>query len=629
MGRRFRLVGCALLAMALGAGVAQAAQWEYVRKYTMPRHIKAIDFYDSKHGILVGNRAAVGRTSDGGLTWITGGLNAALPPEKKNSTFLDVFVLDAQHAWIVGENAVLFETKDGGEVWTLVPTPARDVLNGVWFVDPDHGWIGGDGGLIFRTTDGGVTWESLNTRMNNSVRGFFFKDTLNGSAVGDGGTILSTEDGGNRWRDMKSPSAMSLKTIQYIGESGWAIGGNGAAVVSADGGQTWEEGVSNVPNSNGMPEPIWGMNFVDEQHGAASAEFGVVLLTTDGGHNWEPVDPRPTLNRLNDVEWLDSSTILAVGEFGTIVRSTDAGATWSSVWSNPDLFSISFADADNGWAVGTGGTVFHTSDGGVTWQPERIAVPFQLFGVSAVSASSAFIIGDNRTFFERTGGAWEPIQNPRSETGGEARIESDDGAELALATYAIDFAPSGKVGWTVGDLAKAIRTEDGGQHWASRTGNVQFATINTLYGVAAVDDDNVFAVGAAGTIVHSSDSGETWAEAEKPDDVYEELRAASFTPDMQHGWVVGYGGTILAWTDGSRFVKQTNAYASDLYGVEAVSATEAWAAGAGGALLHTTDGGVTWLREKSPTGLAFRGIATSGAGVPYAVGQWGIVVAYR
>lgn len=629
MGRKFRFIGCALLAAALSSGVAHAAEWDFVKKYTITRHIKAIDFYDSKHGAFVGNRAAVGITEDGGLTWTTGGLNAALPPEKKNSTFLDVYFLDAMNAWIVGENGVLFVTKDGGKIWTLVHNvPTYGVLNGVWFVDVNIGWVGGDGGLIFKTTDGGVTWEKLNPRTNNSIRGFFFKDALNGTAVGDGGTILSTEDGGSRWRDMKSPSAMSLKTVQYIGERGWAIGGNGAALVSEDAGKTWEEGASNVPNSNGMPEPIWGVHFTDEQNGAAAAEFGVVLLTTDGGHVWEPVDPRPTLNRLNDVQWLDSSTLLAVGEFGTIVRSTDAGATWDSVWSNSDLFSISFTGGRDGWAVGTGGTVFRSPDGGASWAQEPIAVPFQLFGVSAISGSSAYIIGDNRTFFERVGGSWEPIQNPRSETGGEARIEAHDGAELALATYAVDFAPSGKVGWTVGDLAKAIRTGDGGQHWVSKTGAVQMATINTLYGVAAVDDDNVFAVGAAGTIVYSADSGETWTEAEKPGDVYEELRDASFTPDMGRGWVVGYGGVILSWADG-KFVKQTNAYTADLYGVQAVSATEAWAAGDGGTLLHTTDGGVTWLREKSPTGLGFRDITVNAAGVPYAVGQWGIVVAYQ
>ena len=47
MGRRFRLVGCAVLAMALGACVAHAAEWRYAKKYTSTRHIKAIDFYDS------------------------------------------------------------------------------------------------------------------------------------------------------------------------------------------------------------------------------------------------------------------------------------------------------------------------------------------------------------------------------------------------------------------------------------------------------------------------------------------------------------------------------------------------------------------------------------------------------
>jgi|SaaInl4_135m_RNA_FD_contig_41_443707_length_2573_multi_5_in_0_out_0_1 photosystem II stability/assembly factor-like uncharacterized protein len=638
MGRRFRLVGCAVLAMALGACVAHAAEWRYAKKYTSTRHIKAIDFYDSMNGTFVCNRATVGTTTDGGLTWVQFSLNQILPAQKKNSTFNDVFYLDADNRWIVGENGVMVGTTDGGQVWNRISTPVADVLNSVWFVDVNTGWIAGDGGRIHSTTDGGKTWTTLNTRTNNAMRGLFFKDALNGTAVGDGGTIISTEDGGGRWRDMKSPTPMSLKTVQYIGDRGYVVGGNGAAVVSDDGGKTWEEGVSNVPNSNGMPEPIWSMHFVDSMNGAAAAEFGVVLLTSDGGREWASVDPRPTLSRLNDIEWLDSSTIIAVGEFGTVVRSTDAGKSWTKIWSNPDLFSVEFAKGGAGWAVGTGGTVFHTTDDGVTWEPEEIAVPFQLFGVDAVAARTAFIIGDNRTFFERLDGAWAPIQNPRSETEEEERIDGP-GAEAALATYGMDFAPSGQVGWTVGDLAKALRTQDGGHHWVSMTGAVQAAGIlNTFYAVDAVDDNTVFAVGAAGTIVFSEDAGETWVVAEATEDIYDELRAVSFAPDGVTGWVVGTGGTILKWPfedadaegdEKRKWQPQTNAYTADLNAVYAVSPAEAYAAGAGGTILHTTDGGVTWLKEKSPTGLGYRAITLNSAGVPHAVGAWGIIVAFK
>ena len=50
-------------------------------------------------------------------------------------------------------------------------------------------------------------------------------------------------------------------------------------------GNTWKTQASNVPHSNGMPEPIWDIHFINSTQGLAAAEFGVILRTNGRRHH--------------------------------------------------------------------------------------------------------------------------------------------------------------------------------------------------------------------------------------------------------------------------------------------------------------------------------------------------------
>ena len=148
--------------------------------------------------------------------------------------------------------------------------------------------------LSFITADGGDTWVQQNPPTNNAIQDFHFASQQVGWAAGHGGTVVHTTDGGQTWKSQKINSAAGISSICMLNhQKGWAAGGNGALIHTTDGGATWETQKSNVPNSNGMPEPIWSIHFIDANHGLAAAEFGVILRTTDGGANWASLEPRP------------------------------------------------------------------------------------------------------------------------------------------------------------------------------------------------------------------------------------------------------------------------------------------------------------------------------------------------
>ena len=75
--------------------------------------------------------------------------------------------------------------------------------------------------------------------------------------------------------------------------------------------------------------------------------------------------------------------------------------------------------------------------------------------------------------------------------------------------------------------------------------------VGTLYGVTFASPTDVWAVGAGGTILHSTDAGLTWSAQQSG--TFTDLDCASF-PDAGHGWVCGglwdSANVLLATTNG-------------------------------------------------------------------------------
>lgn len=123
-----------------------------------------------------------------------------------------------------------------------------------------------------------------------------------------------------------------------------------------------------------------------------------------------------------------------------------------------------------------------------------------------------------------------------------------------------------------------------------------------LYAVEA-EGDAVWTVGYWGTVLLSTDAGQSWTRSPTP--TRETLFGVAFA-DAKHGWAVGANGILLVTKDGGATWERQNVSIVDemgdtiplettLFDVAALSPTEAWAVGDLGLLLHTRDGS-TWER---------------------------------
>ena len=132
-----------------------------------------------------------------------------------------------------------------------------------------------------------------------------------------------------------------------------------------------------------------------------------------GAGRWELQDSGVT-NTLHDVEFVNDTHGWAIGEGGIIIATTDGGDTWVSQSSGYELTlnSVDFTDESNGWIVGKLGLILNTKDGGNTWtvQDKDAALGQNLIKVHFDNATDGGIITERGSFALSTtdgGNTWD------------------------------------------------------------------------------------------------------------------------------------------------------------------------------------------------------------------------------
>jgi len=132
------------------------------------------------------------------------------------------------------------------------------------------------------------------------------------------------------------------------------------------------------------------------------------------------------------------------------------------------------------------------------------------------------------------------------------------------------------------------------------TGNTyssMYVGTNTLYSVFA-KDNNVWSVGANGTLNYSLDYGDTWISRNIAGNT--SLRSVFFV-DSFTGYIAGANGLILKSSDGgNNWVNLSSGTLNDLNKIKFVNPTAGFACGDNGTFLKTINGGGAWVPVSLP-----------------------------
>jgi photosystem II stability/assembly factor-like uncharacterized protein len=277
--------------------------------------------------------------------------------------------------------------------------------------------------------------------------------------------------------------------------------------------------------------------FVSSDKGWIGGDGGYLSLTTNGGMLWmrQSVNISANINEIyfrND----DNGYILA----GKQVFATNNGSTWSEqrilaasnfIETEPEFYSIRFADKKHGWIVGSiskddtviDSLAVESDDSGQTWR--RIIVPTkeELIHLDFVNEKNGWIVGVNGLILSTTdgGATWQKQKSDTTST-----------------IFNIDFRNENE-GFAVGEKGLILQSSDGGRTWRKVITNFK----NTFLRVGFADDKTVWIAGRGGIILRSGDKGATFLKQDTKvtNNIY------GFYIDKKIGFAVGAKGTILKY----------------------------------------------------------------------------------
>jgi photosystem II stability/assembly factor-like uncharacterized protein len=320
------------------------AQWEVQLDIQNFTHLDRIFFLDENYGWAIGGTAIGAQspyfyTTDSGENWY-------LSEDWWDIKGTDIVFVNYDTGFIASDQ--IYKTIDGGETWIEIQTPATQGIIHLFFVDENNGWatLGQfSEGNILHTEDSGETWELQNVidTIFGGIEAIYFLNDSTGFAAGgavideDYNIIAKTENKGEDWIVLKNfiYAPFWFQDIYFTDNfHGWIVGQKNITnsfllMHSNDGGETWEEdtipGLKNWFGGTAEATIIFSIQFLNDTLGwltcADEDNSGYILLTTDGGENWEQ----------------------------------------QFVFYNP-IFDICMVDNNNGWAVGED-IIYHTNNG--------------------------------------------------------------------------------------------------------------------------------------------------------------------------------------------------------------------------------------------------------------------------
>lgn len=278
----------------------------------------------------------------------------------------------------------------------------------------------------------------------------------------------------------------------------------------------------------------------------AVGERGHILYSDDQGKNWVQAKV-PTRQLLTAVYFADDRHGWAVGHDAQILASADGGQTWIKQFEDlkreAPLLDIWFKDTNTGFAVGAYGTLLTTLDGGLHWEDVSDRLDnedqYHLNGIAQVRDAGLFVVGEAGSMFRSgdEGQTWEKLEGPYQ---GSLFGVTGTASPSTLLVYGLR-----------GNL---FRSTDFGDSWTqvelnAARGPLEFGLANA----ALLGDGSLVLVGNGGSVLRSSDDGQSFQVSNRPDRV----SLAGVTAN-EHGnlILVGQGGVRVTSPTGTDTTQQ-------------------------------------------------------------------------
>lgn len=254
----------------------------------------------------------------------------------------------------VGERGAIIRSADSGVTWETLSSPTHADLTALAFATPSHGWAVGHGGIILHTLDGGETWtEQFHTENPDTVfLDVAASDQQRAIAVGAFGACWITLDGGRTWQPQKLPvgdNHLNRVTLHTDGDF-YVAGERGTLLQIA----SLKQNATLLHSPS--PSPYYGILPLSKTTLLAHGLGGRIYRSEDAGASWKNI-PSPLAALFATSIRLKSGTIILAGQARAFAISLDEGRTFQT-WHPAHTAAVAeLIEAPNGTllAFGEGG----------------------------------------------------------------------------------------------------------------------------------------------------------------------------------------------------------------------------------------------------------------------------------
>lgn len=409
-----------------------------------------------------------------------------------------------------------------------------------------------------------VDW-AADWRANNPDSTSTSVDTSVAVCVGDNGLIMYSYDDGRTWQSRyKQVTLRSLFAVDHINELSRLNLPHSAPDVIAVGQQgriveRWEENDAGPARTRLTVVPD-SLDFYDvqlrENYAIAVGQNGLIYAKAYGPNadtNWSKIPFLSTGFDLRCVNYFRDSLMCVSGASGVVACSYDGGKSWragrafrfdSLTRITNTIHKILFLNDSVGVGVADS-LVIRTTDRGLTWYevlpPRRLNTRGAFYDMAYVPIGGGnFFIGGLRGLFARTDRVDTPWVNADFRDRG-----------VIIRSFAVaPFSPNRVI--MIGSQGIIARTDNQGTFWQTVNRNTLFANLRAIDMVDSTDVG--YAVGTGGTVLKTTDRGESWTRLEnvKAEDGFELITDMNgvrfFNPDT--GFIVGDDGIVMRTNDG-------------------------------------------------------------------------------